>query len=170
MGGKLGGRDAEVVVADDEGKPDVAVGKVKAFVDRDKVEFVVGPVFSNVLGAIMKPVTEANVILISPNAGSSAFAGKGCNQNFFVTSYENNQVHQVSGEYAKETGIKKVIIIVANYQAGKDAAAGFKSKFSGEVSTKSMCRSANSTTRPRHPRSLRQAPKRFTPSFRAAWA
>ena len=29
--------------------------------------------------------------------------------------------------------MKKVIIIVPNYQAGKDAAAGFKHKFSGEV-------------------------------------
>ena len=69
MGGKLGGRAVEVIVADDELKPDVAVGKVKAFIDRDKVDFVVGPMFSNILGAIMKPVTEANVILISPNAG-----------------------------------------------------------------------------------------------------
>jgi branched-chain amino acid transport system substrate-binding protein len=133
LGGKLGGRTAEVIVADDEGKPDVAVGKVKAFVDRDKVDFVVGPVFSNVLAAIMKPVTEANVILISPNAGSSSFAGKACNPNFFVTSYQNDQVHEVSGQYAKDTGIKKVIIIVANYQAGKDAAQGFKNKFTGDV-------------------------------------
>ncbi len=133
LGGKLGGREVEVIVADSEGKPDVAVGKVKAFVDRDKVDFVVGPVFSNVLGAIMKPVTEANVILISPNAGSSAFAGKGCNPNFFVTSYENDQVHEVSGQYAQDSGIKTVIIIVANYQAGKDAAQGFKDKYRGKV-------------------------------------
>src|SRR5260370_18714408 len=49
LGGKLGGREAEVIVADDELKPDVAVAKVKAFVERDKVDFVVGPVFSNML-------------------------------------------------------------------------------------------------------------------------
>jgi branched-chain amino acid transport system substrate-binding protein len=133
LGGKLGGRDADVIVADDEGKPDVAVGKVKAFIDRDKVDFVVGPVFSNILGAIVKPVTEANVILISPNAGSSSYAGKDCNPNFFVTSYQNDQIHEILGQYAQETGVKKVIIIVPNYQAGKDAAAGFKHKFSGEV-------------------------------------
>ena len=133
LGGKLGGREVEVIVADSEGKPDVAVGKVKALVDRDKVDFVVGPVFSNVLGAIMKPVTEANVILISPNAGSSAFAGKNCNPNFFVTSYENDQVHEVSGQYAQDSGIKTVIIIVANYRAGKDAAQGFKDKYHGKV-------------------------------------
>ena len=49
MGGKLGGRDAEIIVADDELKPDVAVTKVKALIDRDKVDFVVGPIFSNIL-------------------------------------------------------------------------------------------------------------------------
>jgi branched-chain amino acid transport system substrate-binding protein len=133
LGGKLGGREADVVVADDELKPDVAVTKVKALIDRDKVDFVVGPVFSNILGAIEKPVTEANVILISPNAGTSTFAGKECNPNFFVTSYQNDQVHEVLGQYAQESGMKKVVIIVPNYQAGKDAAAGFKHKFTGEV-------------------------------------
>jgi branched-chain amino acid transport system substrate-binding protein len=133
LGGKLGGREAEIVVTDDELKPDVAVAKVKALVDRDKVAFVVGPIFSNILAAIVKPVTEANVFLISPNAGTSSFAGKDCNPNLFVTSYQNDQVHEVLGQYAQESGIKKVIIIVPNYQAGKDAAAGFKHKFSGEI-------------------------------------
>jgi branched-chain amino acid transport system substrate-binding protein len=133
LGGKLGGLNTEVVVADDELKPDVAVTKVKALIDRDKVDFVVGPIFSNILGAIEKPVTEANVILISPNAGSSAFAGKDCNPNFFVTSYQNDQVHEVLGQYAQDSGMKKVIIVVPNYQAGKDAAAGFKHKFTGQI-------------------------------------
>ena len=133
LGGKLGGRDTEIVVADDELKPDVAVTKVKSLIDRDKVDFVVGPIFSNILGAIAKPVTEANVILISPNAGTSSFAGKDCNPNFFVTSYQNDQVHEVLGQYAQDAGFKKVIIIVPNYQAGKDAAAGFKHKFTGEI-------------------------------------
>ena len=133
LNGKLGGRDAELVVADDELKPDVAVTKVKALLDRDKVDFVVGPVFSNILQAILKPVTEQNVILVSPNAGTSNFAGKECNPNFFVTSYQNDQVHEVLGSYAQESGIKKVLLITPNYQAGKDAAAGFKRKFAGEI-------------------------------------
>jgi branched-chain amino acid transport system substrate-binding protein len=133
LGGKLGGREAEVVVADDELKPDVAVTKAKSLIDRDKVDFVVGPIFSNILGAIVKPVTEAGVILISPNAGTSSFAGKDCNPNLFVTSYQNDQVHEVLGQYAQDSGVKKVIIVVPNYQAGKDAAAGFKHKFTGEI-------------------------------------
>jgi branched-chain amino acid transport system substrate-binding protein len=133
LGGKLGGRTVDVSVADDELKPDEAVTKVKEFIDRDRVDFVVGPIFSNILQAIAKPVTEANVILISPNAGTSNFAGKDCNQNLFVVSYQNDQVHEVLGQHAQDSGYKKVVIVVPNYQAGKDAAAGFKHKFAGEI-------------------------------------
>src|SRR5215217_5993535 len=133
LNGKLGGRDVEVIVADDELKPDLAVNKVKALVDRDKVDFVVGPIFSNILAAIMKPVTEGGAILISPNAGTSNFAGKECNPNFFVTSYQNDQVHEVLGKYAQDKGIKKAFIMAPNYQAGKDSLAGFKRYFKGEV-------------------------------------
>jgi len=133
LGGKLGGRETEILVQDDELKPDLAVSKVKAFVERDKVEFVVGPVFSNILQAIMKPATEGGAILISPNAGSSNFAGKDCNPNFFVTSYQNDQIHEVLGRYAQDAGMKKAFIMAPNYQAGKDALVGFKRDFKGEI-------------------------------------
>jgi branched-chain amino acid transport system substrate-binding protein len=109
LGGKLGGLDAEILVADDELKPDVAVTKAKAFVDRDRVNFVVGPVFSNILAAIMKPVTEAGVVLISPNAGTSTFAGKDCNPNLFVTSIQNDQAYEVLGKYAQDSGMRKLM-------------------------------------------------------------
>ena len=132
-GGKLGGRDVDLLVQDDELKPDVAVSKVKAFVERDKVDFVVGPIFSNVLQAIFKPVTDSGTILISPNAGTSNFAGKECNPSFFVTSYQNDQVFAVAGKHAQDSRIKKAFLMAPNYQAGRDALAGFKSFFKGEV-------------------------------------
>ena len=103
LGGKLGGREVEVIVQDDELKPDVAVTKVKALLERDKVDFVIGPMFSNVLQAIFKPVMDSGAILISPNAGTSNFAGKECNPNFFVTSYQNDQVFGVAGKHAQDS-------------------------------------------------------------------
>ena len=133
LGNKLGGRDVELIVQDDELKPDAAVSKVKAFVERDKVDFVVGPIFSNILQAIMKPVTDSGTFLISPNAGTSNFAGRECNANFFVTSYQNDQNHEVLGKYAQDKGMKKVFLMAPNYQAGKDAMAGFKRYFKGEI-------------------------------------
>jgi branched-chain amino acid transport system substrate-binding protein len=133
LGGKLGGLDADVIVVDDELKPDVAVTKVKGLLERDKVDFVVGPVFSNILQAIHKPVIDSSAILISPNAGTSSFAGKQCSPYFFVTSYQNDQVHEVLGKYAQDKGYKSAFLMAPNYQAGKDALAGFKKQFKGKI-------------------------------------
>jgi branched-chain amino acid transport system substrate-binding protein len=133
LGGKMAGRDVEVVAVDDELKPDVAVSKVKGLLERDKVDFVVGPIFSNILLAIHKPVTDSGTFLISPNAGPSSYAGKNCSPFFYVTSYQNDQVHEVLGKVAQERGYKRVYVIVPNYQAGKDSAAGFKHDYQGEI-------------------------------------
>ncbi len=133
LGGKLGGLETEVIVVDDELKPDVAVTKVKGLIERDQVNFVVGPIFSNILQAIGKPVTDSKAFLISPNAGTSSYAGKQCHQNLFVTSYQNDQNHEVLGKYAQTKGYKKVMLLAPNYQAGKDSLAGFKRHFKGEV-------------------------------------
>ena len=133
LGGKMAGRDVEVIVIDDELKPDVAVTKVKGLLERDKVDFVVGPIFSNIALAIEKPIVESQTFLISPNSGPSKLAGKDCSPYFFVTSYQNDQVHQVLGKVAQDRGYKRVFILVPNYPAGKDAAAGFKIDFKGEV-------------------------------------
>ncbi|MET4259749.1 branched-chain amino acid transport system substrate-binding protein [Bradyrhizobium sp. S3.12.5] len=133
LGGKMGGRDVEVVVVDDELKPDVAVTKVKGLLERDKVDFVVGPIFSNILQAIHRPVTESKTFLISPNAGPSTFAGKDCNPFFYVTSYQNDQVHEILGKVAQDRGYKRMYLMVPNYQAGKDSVAGFKLDYKGEI-------------------------------------
>ena len=133
LGGKMGGRDVDVVVVDDELKPDAAVSKVKGLLERDKVDFVVGPIFSNILLAIHKPVIDTKTFLISPNAGPSSYAGKNCSPFFYVTSYQNDQVHQVLGKVAQDRGYKRVYVMEPNYQAGKDSAAGFKIDYKGEI-------------------------------------
>jgi branched-chain amino acid transport system substrate-binding protein len=133
LGGKMGGKDVDVVAVDDELKPDAAVTKVKGLLERDKVDFVVGPIFSNILQAIHKPVTDTKTFLISPNAGPSSYAGKECSPFFYVTSYQNDQVHEILGKVAQDRGYKRVYLLVPNYQAGRDSAAGFKLDYKGEI-------------------------------------
>src|SRR6516165_8152811 len=133
LGGMLGGREVEVIVADDELKPDLAINKVRTMIERDKVDFLVGPVFSNILQAILKPAVDRDAILISANAGPSSYAGKECSPNLFVTSYQNDQVHEVLGKHAQDSGLKRLFLMAPNYQAGKDAMTGFKLDFRGEV-------------------------------------
>ena len=119
-GGKLGGVPGKITVIDDELKPEVAVERVRSFVESEKPAFVVGPVFSNIVQAIQKPVVEAGAILISPNPGPSNPAGKLCHENFFVTSYQNDQPHEAMGKYAQDKGFKRAYLLAPNYQAGKD--------------------------------------------------
>jgi len=138
LDGKMGGREVELFIADDELKPDVAIQKVRGLIDRDRVDFVVGPIFSNVLQAIHKPVMDAEIILISTNAGASSYAGSACNRNFFVTSYQNDQIFETLGTVAQNRGYKKVYALVPNYQAGKDAIAGFKRTYKGEIVEESL--------------------------------
>ncbi|MEN3793716.1 ABC transporter substrate-binding protein [Fulvimarina sp. MAC3] len=133
MGGKLGGVETKITTVDDELKPDVAANRARELVERDGAEFVVGPIFSNIMAAIAKPVTDAGAFLISPNAGPSVFAGEGCNKNLFVVSYQNDQVHEVLGKYAQDQGFERVFLMAPNYQAGKDSLAGFKRSYKGEV-------------------------------------
>jgi branched-chain amino acid transport system substrate-binding protein len=133
LGGKLGGREVEVMVVDDELKPDVAVTKAKGLLERDKVDFVVGPIFSNVAVAVYKPIVDANTFFISPNAGPSNLAGKNCSPFFFATSYQNDQNHEVLGKVAQDRGYKRVYLLAPNYQAGKDSLAGFKRHYKGEI-------------------------------------
>src|ERR1700754_869637 len=133
LGGNMAGRDVALVVVDDELKPDAAVTRVKGLLERDKVDFVVGPIFSNILQAIHKPVVNSKTFLISPNAGRSSYAGKNCSPFFYVTSYQNDQVHAILGKVAQDRGYKRMYLLVPNYQAGKDSAAGFKLDYKGEI-------------------------------------
>src|SRR3954465_12568782 len=137
LGGKMAGKDVEVVVVDDELKPDGAITKAKGLLERDKVDFVVGPIFSNMLQAIHRPITENKTFLISPNAGPSSFAGKECSPFFYVTSYQNDQVHEILGKVAQDRGYKRVYLLVPNYQAGRDSVAGFKLDYKGEIAEES---------------------------------
>src|SRR5687768_13644664 len=50
-GGKLGDTPVEIIVADDQLKPDIGTDLARRLIQRDKVDIVVGTTFSNVLMA-----------------------------------------------------------------------------------------------------------------------
>ena len=133
LGGEMAGRPVEITLLDDELKPDLAAQKMQSLLARGQVDLVVGPIFSNILQAIQKPVLESGRILISPNAGPSLYAGAQCSPYFFVVSYQNDQAHEVMGLYAQEQGFRKIAFIMPNYQAGKDAVSGFLRQFRGDI-------------------------------------
>jgi branched-chain amino acid transport system substrate-binding protein len=131
--GKLGGVPVQVLVEDDGLKP--ASGKQIAdkFLLQDKIQLFTGIIYSNVALAVVPSVVEAGAFYVSPNSGPSQLAGKGCNKNFFVVSWQNDTPHEATGQYAQYLGIKKMVVVAPNYTTGKDAIAGFKRTFHGQI-------------------------------------
>lgn len=132
-GDKLGGLPAEVIVADDQGNPDVGRQTADRLIKRDKVDFMTGIVFSNVMLAVGAPTFASKTFYISANAGPSQLAGEQCNPYFFSASYQNDNMHEAVGKTVADKGFKRVALIAPNYPAGKDALAGFKRFYNGEI-------------------------------------
>ena len=134
LGGKMGGKPFEIVYEDDQWKADVGKQRSEKLVQQDKVNFVAGYIWSNVLLASLKTVTdEGDTILISANAGPSQIAGDLCNKNFFSTSWQNDQTPMAMGEYLQSKGVKSLYLMAGNYAAGKDMLAGVKRTFKGQI-------------------------------------
>jgi branched-chain amino acid transport system substrate-binding protein len=132
-GGKLGGLPAEVLISDDQFKPDVARQLFERNIKRDKVDFMTGVVFSNIMLAALPEALDNKVIYISPNAAPSSMAGKECNPLFFAVSWPNDAYHEAAGALANQRSLKSVYLLAPNYQAGKDSLAGFKRTFKGQI-------------------------------------
>ncbi|MGQ3070779.1 MAG: ABC transporter substrate-binding protein, partial [Ferrovibrionaceae bacterium] len=125
-GGKLGGVPVQLLVEDDALKPGTAKQVAEKFIKSEKAKIITGINFSNVLSAVLPDILEAGAFYVSPNAAPSNFAGKDCDENYFVASWQNDTLHEAAGQQATMLGYKKMVILAPNYQAGKDALAGFK--------------------------------------------
>lgn len=139
-GGKLGGYPVKLIVADDARKPDKAKQIANQFIKRDQVDIMTGIIWSNLAIAVVPKVVREGIFYISPNAGPSLLAGKGCHENYFNAAWQNDNLHEAMGQYVRDKNFKRVYILAPNYPAGKDALRGFKryykSKPIGELYTK----------------------------------
>jgi branched-chain amino acid transport system substrate-binding protein len=140
LGRKLGGLPVEVVYEDDQQKPDIGVQKTQKLIESDKVDFIVGYIWSNVALASLKPLVDSKTITVVANAGASQLSGELCSPYVFSTSWNNDQTPQAMGLYMNQKGIKKVFLIGPNYAAGKDMLQGVRNTFKGEVIGQEMTR------------------------------
>jgi branched-chain amino acid transport system substrate-binding protein len=131
--GKLGGVPVRLLVEDDGFKPGQGKQIADNLLKNEKIKLFTGIVFSNILGATVPDILDGGAIYVSPNAGPSNFSGKDCNKNYYVVSWQNDSLHESAGQNASNLGYKKAFILAPNYQAGKDALAGFKRYFKGEI-------------------------------------
>ncbi len=125
-GGKLGGREVQIIKLDDESKPENAPQNADRMVKRDAVDVLIGTVHSGVQMGIHKVVKESGTLTIIPNAGNDVITRAECAKNVFRTSFSNWQTTYGMGLTLGKKGIKKAAWITWDYAAGNDMGAGFK--------------------------------------------
>jgi branched-chain amino acid transport system substrate-binding protein len=139
-GRKIGGLPVEVIYEDDQTKPEVGVQKTQKLIESDKVDFVVGYIWSNVLLASLKPLVDSKTMTVVTNAGASQLAGELCSPYVFSTSWNNDQTPQAIGLYMNQKGVKSAFLIGPNYAAGKDMLEGVKATFKGQITGQELTR------------------------------
>ncbi len=127
------GAAVEVVIEDDQRKPDFAVQLADKMIQSDQVDVLTGIIWSNLAMAVVPAATAQGKFYLSPNAGPSQLAGSGCHENYFNVAWQNDNLHEAAGAYANDAGFAKSFILAPNYPAGKDALTGYKRFFEGEV-------------------------------------
>ncbi|MGH1415075.1 MAG: ABC transporter substrate-binding protein [Pelagimonas sp.] len=126
-------KDIEVVIEDDQRKPDIAVQLADKMIQSEKVDVLTGIIWSNLAMAVVPGAVAQGKFYLSPNAGPSVLAGKGCNQNYFNVAWQNDNLHEAGGAYANTAGYKNSFILAPNYPAGQDALTGYKRMYDGEL-------------------------------------
>ncbi|QIE43738.1 ABC transporter substrate-binding protein (plasmid) [Rhodobacteraceae bacterium SC52] len=130
---KQAGVPIDVIVEDDQRKPDIAVQLADKLIQSDKVDVMTGIIFSNLAMAVIPSAVAQGKIYLSPNAGPSQLAGPGCNPNYFNVAWQNDNLHEAAGAYANSAGHSNSFILAPNYPAGQDALTGYKRFYEGEL-------------------------------------
>jgi branched-chain amino acid transport system substrate-binding protein len=133
MGRKMGGLPVEVIYEDDQQKPDVGLQKTQKLIESDKVDFLSGYIWSNVMLASIKPIVDSKTFVVIANAGPTQIAGEMCSPYSYSTSWANDQNPRAVGEYMNNKGIKSVYLVGPNYAAGRENLGGMKAVFKGKV-------------------------------------
>ncbi|MEO9518213.1 MAG: ABC transporter substrate-binding protein [Paracoccaceae bacterium] len=126
--------DIEVVIEDDQRKPDIAVQLADRMIQSERVDIMTGIIWSNLAMAVVPSAVNQDVFYLSPNAGPSPLAGPGCHENYFNVAWQNDNLHEAAGSYANGTGYSNSFILAPNYPAGQDALTGYKRMYEGELS------------------------------------
>ncbi|MGP3983562.1 ABC transporter substrate-binding protein [Streptomyces sp. KR80] len=125
-GGKLGGRNVEIVVADEGETADSGKAAAEKLVKQDRVLAVSGVVSSATINGAKDLFETSKVPLVGSNASPTTLTRA---QYIWRTSYVNDEPGKALGKHIAKKVDGPVFLIAAGYQAGKDEIEGFKSTF-----------------------------------------
>ncbi|MFD8889006.1 ABC transporter substrate-binding protein [Streptomyces sp. NPDC059566] len=125
-GGRLGGREVQIVVADEGETADSGKAAAEKLVKQDRVLAVSGVVSSATVNGVKDLFETSRIPLVGSNASPTTLTGA---KYIWRTSYVNDEPGKALGRHVAERAGGPVFLIAAGYQAGKDEIEGFKSTF-----------------------------------------
>ena len=138
IGNKMGPLDVELIFEDDGFKPDIGKQKTDKLVKQDDVDFVAGYHLVARAAGLGQVGARCRQVPDQRQRGPSQIAGKRCHENFFSSSWQNDQTPMALGEHLNQKGVKSIYVMAPNYAAGKDMVRGVESTFKGNVLGKDM--------------------------------
>jgi len=131
-GNKLAGRKAELVVGDTGGNPAGTKTKAQELIERDHVDFIVGPLAAFELLAITDYVAQHRCPVLSL-AAAEDMTQRRPNPYFVRASATSAQsMHPLADYTAKELKYKTVITVTEDFAFGYEQMGGFQRVFEDE--------------------------------------
>ena len=125
-GQKLGGREVQVVTADEGETAETFKAGADKLVKQDRVAVVSGVVSSATMNGIVDLFETSEIPLVGANASPTTLTGK---TYIWRTSYVNDEPGKALGGYVAKQETGPVYLLAADYQAGKDETGGFMETF-----------------------------------------
>ena len=130
------GLNVEVISADHQNKPDLAVSIVRQWFDRDGVDMLLDVPTSSVALALQSVVREKNKVYLNSGAASSALTGAQCSPNFIHWTYDTYMLAKSTGGAMVKAGGDSWYFLTADYAFGKQLqsdTSGFVTAAGGKV-------------------------------------
>ena len=117
------GMSVEVVSADHQNKPDLAVTIARQWYDRDGVDLIIDVPTSSVALAVTGVAREKNKIFICSTGATSDLTGKACSPNMVHWTYDTYMLAKSTGGAMVKAGGDSWYFLTADYAFGKQLQA-----------------------------------------------
>ncbi|HEY3100945.1 MAG TPA: ABC transporter substrate-binding protein [Methylomirabilota bacterium] len=130
VGGQMAGRKVELIVEDTQGRPDVALTKLRKLVEHDRVHLVAGVLFGHLGYAMAPKVEEYKIPALFTVTAADDLTQRLKYRWVIRTGWASSQPSHPFGEYAAKTlGYRKVAVIASDYAFGWEVIGGFQRTF-----------------------------------------
>ncbi len=124
-GGKILGRPVEIVVRDNQSKPETSNEKAKELYEKEKVDIIIDVPNSAAGLAVSKQALLHKKPFIAVTSGTTRYTGPDCNRYTFHWAYNDYMLSTASGLWVAKNEGKKWYTITADYAWGHDLLQNF---------------------------------------------